>query len=62
MLLVVTMGSVIGFHHNLLVRHLLVREAPPVSELVPRGLIRFQMGGPFYVVGSDDGLSYWAPP
>ena len=19
-------------------------------------------GGPFYVVGSDDGLSYWAPP
>ena len=57
MLLVVTMGSVIGFHHNLL-----VREAPPVSELVPRGLIRFQMGGPFYVVGSDDGLSYWAPP
>ena len=37
--------------------------SPPEFELLPPGLIRFQMGGGgVYTIGSDDVISYCAPP
>ena len=62
MLLVVTMGSVIGFHHNLLVRHQLVREAPLYLNWSRGAWSAFKWGGLFMLLvvmmGSVIGLRH----